>query len=85
MLTLAVPAATARPLVDSPSGYPRPLAGWQPPAAGPVAVQPIDDGFDLGSAGVGAAATAGLVLLALGGTRLAAHAGAGHVHLRRLS
>jgi hypothetical protein len=64
-LALAAPAATARPLTD------RPAAPTPAPAA-PAA----DASLDWGSAGIGAATAAGLVLIAAGGfaatrTRLA--------------
>jgi hypothetical protein len=57
-LALAAPAATARPILDPPT--------QRDVAAPPVIVQ-ADDSFDWGSAGIGAAATGGLVLVALGG------------------
>jgi hypothetical protein len=59
VLALAAPAATARPIVD------RPLDGPAEPAAAPP-VSASEEGFDWGSAGVGAAA-AGLILAAGGG------------------
>jgi hypothetical protein len=55
LLALAAPAATARPIVDSRINVPAEPA--------PAAVE----SFDWGSAGIGAAATAGLVLVAAGG------------------
>jgi hypothetical protein len=57
-LALASPAAIAKPIRESPSdATPTP----------PVTVQATDESFDWGSAGIGAAATGGLVLVALGG------------------
>jgi hypothetical protein len=58
VLALAAPPATARPLIDPPL-YPTP-----PEPAPPVRAE---EGFDWGSAGIGAAATGGLVLVAAGG------------------
>jgi hypothetical protein len=58
VLALAAPAATARPLMDRPAA-PAPVHG--------AAAQAADEGFEWGSAGIGAAATAGLVLVAAGG------------------
>jgi hypothetical protein len=61
---LAAPAAGARPAIDPPAA---------PPAAAPAAQRgPVvmastsDGGFDWGSAGIGAAAGAGLVLVGAG-------------------
>ena len=54
MLALAAPAATARPLMDRPA---------DPAPAAPAA----DESLDWGSAGIGAATTAGFVLIAAGG------------------
>jgi hypothetical protein len=60
VLALAAPAATARPIVDHPIDV--------PPEPGPAApVQASDERFDWRSAGIGAAATAGLILVATGG------------------
>jgi hypothetical protein len=56
VLALAAPVATARPLMDRP-------ADPDPAPAAPAA----DESFDWGSAGMGAATTAGLVLVAAGG------------------
>jgi hypothetical protein len=60
VLALAAPAATARPIVDHPIDGPA-----EPGPAGPV--QASDERFDWPSAGIGAAATAGLILVATGG------------------
>lgn len=57
---LAAPAATARPIMDGPINVPA-----EPAPAPPVRV--ADESFDWGSAGIGAAATGGLVLVAAGG------------------
>ena len=54
VLALAAPAATARPIVPA-----------EPGPAAPV--QASDERFDWRSAGIGAAATAGLILVATGG------------------
>jgi hypothetical protein len=59
LLALAAPPVSARPLIDPPTQ--RDLA------APPVIVRAADDGFDWGSAGIGAAVTGGLVLVAAGG------------------
>ena len=60
MLALAAPAATARPAMDPPNV----------PAAEPSSSPAVDaaaESFDWGAAGVGAAATAALALVATGG------------------
>jgi hypothetical protein len=59
-LALAAPPALAMPIIDPPN---------QSDVSAPprVIVQAGDDGFDSGSAGIGAAATGGLVLVAAGG------------------
>jgi hypothetical protein len=59
-LALAAPAATARPIMDGPSNAPA-----EPAPAPPV--RATDESFDWGSAGIGAAATGGLILVAAGG------------------
>jgi hypothetical protein len=59
-LALAASPAAARPIIDPPTQ--RDIAA--PPR---VIVQAGDDGFDWGSAGIGAGATGGLVLIAAGG------------------
>jgi hypothetical protein len=66
-LALAAPAAAARPIVDLPN---------QGDVAAPprVVVQASDDGFHWGSAGIGAAATGGLALIAAGGLAVARRA-----------
>src|SRR5205809_1035780 len=61
---LAAPSAMALPVIDPPATA----------APAPVIVRATDDGFDWGAAGVGAAATGGLVLVAVGGFG-AAHRG----------
>ena len=64
VLALAAPVATARPITD------RPIA--EPTSAPPVQV--AGEGFDWSAAGIGAATTAALVLVATGGLA-AAHRG----------
>jgi hypothetical protein len=64
LLALAAPAATARPITDGRINAP----------AEPASAQHItaaDESFDWGSAGIGAAATAGLVLVGAGGVAAA--------------
>jgi hypothetical protein len=59
-LAFAAPTATARPLIDPPLN--------PPPRPTPApSVRAADEGFDWGSAGLGAAVTGGLVLVATGG------------------
>ena len=60
VLALAAPAAAARPIMDRPTAAPPVQAGGQ--------------SFDWSAAGIGAAATAALVLVATGGFA-AAHRG----------
>jgi hypothetical protein len=67
MLALAAPAATARPIVDRPLNVPA-----EPAPAPPV--QASEESFDWGSAGIGGAATGGLILVVFGGFA-AAHRG----------
>jgi hypothetical protein len=57
---LSAPAAQARPAVDGP------VVHHQPRRAAVVVAPAPDGGFDWGSAGVGAAAGAGLVLVGAG-------------------
>jgi hypothetical protein len=67
---LAAPAASARP-VDAPVGWkltPPAESRSQPPAPAPTVIRSADDGFDWGSAGIGAGAAA-IVLISLGGLR----------------
>ena len=60
LLALAAPAATAQPILDGPIDVPaEPAPARHAPAP--------DESFDWGSAGIGAGATAGLVLVAAGG------------------
>src|SRR4051812_32816389 len=70
-LALAAPAATARTDPPSPIVIPTVTARTDPPAPAThisaPRVQPTDTGFDWASAGIGAAAAGGLVLVALGG------------------
>jgi hypothetical protein len=60
LLALAAPAATARPIMDGPTNVPA-----EPAPAPPV--READESFDWGSAGIGAAATGGLIVVAAGG------------------
>jgi hypothetical protein len=69
-LALAAPAASARPIIDPPTTSPTELdlsAYDATPNPPPVTMRATDDGFDWGSAGVGAAAAGGLVLIAVAG------------------
>jgi hypothetical protein len=68
---LAAPAAVARPVDAAPGATASPPASVRSDAAGPAptVIRPVDDGFDWGSAGMGAAAAAAIVLLSLGGVR----------------
>jgi hypothetical protein len=58
---LAAPAAQARPALDAPAGHHAPA-----PPRSVVVTSAQDGGFDWGSAGIGAAAGAGLVLAGAG-------------------
>jgi hypothetical protein len=76
-LALAAPAASARPIIDPPTTSPTEpttspteldLSAYDAtPNPPPVTMRATDDGFDWGSAGVGAAAAGGLVLIAVAG------------------
>ena len=57
---LAAPAAQARPALDAPVGQ------HAPQRSAVVVTSTSDGGFDWGSAGIGAAAGAGLVLVGAG-------------------
>jgi hypothetical protein len=61
---LAAPAAQARPALDAPVPH------HEPQRSAMVVTSTPDGGFDWGSAGVGAAAGAGLVLVGAGGFAL---------------
>jgi hypothetical protein len=64
-LALAAPAATARPIIDPPTH----ASTERVPATvdvTPKAANDTSDGFDWASAGVGAAAAGGLILIAAG-------------------
>jgi hypothetical protein len=65
-LALAAPPATARPILDPPTQ--RDIAAPQ------RVVVRADDGFDWGSAGIGAASTGGLALVAAAGLAAARRA-----------
>jgi hypothetical protein len=75
-LAVAVPAASARPITDPPTksttetNLSTPRATHRPE----VTIRVADDGFDWASAGVGAAAVGGVLLIALGGVSAAHHA-----------
>jgi hypothetical protein len=73
---LAAPAAGARP-ADAVPGTAMPnlpaASQSQPEAPAPTVIRTIDDGFDWGSAALGGAAAA-IVLLSLGGVRAGARA-----------
>jgi hypothetical protein len=58
-LALAAPPAMARPILDPPN--------QSDLSAPPPIVEATDESFDWASAGIGAAATGGLVLVAAGG------------------
>jgi hypothetical protein len=58
VLGIAAPAAGASPIADQ--------GTEQPPPSTQVVVRSVHDGFDWGSAGVGAAAGAGLMLVGAG-------------------
>jgi len=71
---LAAPAASARP-VDPPVGWklsPPGESRSQTHQPAPTIIRTTDDGFDWGSAGIGAGAAA-IVLLSLGGVRARRH------------
>jgi hypothetical protein len=61
---LAAPAANARVALDPPAGHQG--AASAPQRSALVVTTASDDGFDWGSAGIGAAAGAGLVLVGAG-------------------
>lgn len=61
---LAAPAASARPAIDQPLAPD--AAAAQPQRSQVVLTSTPDSGFDWGSAGIGAAAGAGLVLVGAG-------------------
>ena len=61
---LAAPAAQARPALDPPAGHQG--AASAPQRSALVVTSTPDSGFDWGSAGIGAAAGAGLVLVGAG-------------------
>jgi hypothetical protein len=67
-LALTAPAAYARPINDPPttSATERDLSAFDATPDAPVTVQATDDGFDWGSAGVGAGAVGGVILVAVG-------------------
>ena len=68
MKRLAITAASAALLVPAAAqARPADLHAPNTPTAPVVISAPSDDGFDWGSAGVGAAATGGLLLIAAGG------------------
>jgi hypothetical protein len=77
LTALAAPAAGARP-VDHPAGWkltpPPAESRSQPHAPAPTVIRSTDDGFDWGSAGIGASAAA-IVLISLGAVRGRSHVG----------
>jgi hypothetical protein len=68
---LAAPAALARP-IDSYDAMPAPTT------TPPVTVEPYDDGFDWGAAGIGAGVAVAVVALTAGGVRIRPRARVGH-------
>ena len=68
---LAAPTAVARPVDAAPSWTARVPASSHSDAAvpAPTVIRTIDNGFDWGSAGIGAGAAAAIILLSLGGVR----------------
>jgi hypothetical protein len=64
LAALAAPAANAHVALDPPAGHQVAASAPQRPAL--VVTSASDDGFDWGSAGIGAAAGAGLVLVGAG-------------------
>jgi hypothetical protein len=61
-LAFATPTATAGPIIEPPIKPPS-----EPAPARPVPMRATDESFDWGSAGIGAGATGGLVLVAAAG------------------
>ena len=76
---LATPATGARP-VEAIPGTTRPTTPTegpsQPEAPAPTVIRTIDRGVDWGSAGIGAAAAAAIILLAVGGAWAGSRTGA---------
>jgi hypothetical protein len=74
---LAASAAQARPVSADPRWTVDPPASSQLDAAtaAPTVVRTVDDGFDWGSAGIGAGAGAAIVLLSVAGVRVGSHVG----------
>jgi hypothetical protein len=68
-LALAAPVASAQPIVDPPTTSPieLDLSAYDATPTPPVTIRATDNGFDWGSAGLGAAAVGALVLIAVGG------------------
>ena len=75
---LAAPAADARVALDGPAAHQG--AASEPQRSALVVCAAPDNGFDWGSAGIGAAAGAGLVLVGAGSFGLTRH---GRVRLAR--
>jgi hypothetical protein len=75
---LAAPGAVARPVDPAASWTASPSASSHSDAAvpAPTVIRTIDDGFDWGSAGIGAGAAAAIILLSLGGVRAGSRLGA---------
>ena len=61
---LAAPAATARPLYDHPG---------RPSEPAPTVTRTIDQGFDVGSAAIGAGGAAAVLLLTAAGAAAVSH------------
>jgi hypothetical protein len=61
---LAAPAATARPLYDKPVRHSEPA---------PTVTRTIDEGFDVGSAAIGAGGAAAVLLLTAAGAAAVSH------------
>jgi hypothetical protein len=71
---LVAPAAGARPIDPVPGWKASPASSRSDAAApAPTVIRTVDDGFDWGSAGIGAAAVGAIVLLSLGGVRAGSH------------
>jgi hypothetical protein len=64
LAAVAAPAAQAAPITEPGSGYAGPVETTE---AAPAVTTTIDEGFDWGSAAIGAGGSAALILLSLGG------------------
>src|SRR4051812_33078828 len=74
---LAAPAPMAPPIASAPAWIPsHPAASpSHAEAPAPTVIRTVDDGFDWGSAAIGAGATIAIVLLSLGGVRAGSRTG----------